>query len=414
MGLFLSPFVHAAPPPGATTVPYTISYSAKLTDAANAPVTTTQQIRFSIWSDADSDATDYLVGGGINPVAGGFTGWQEVHTVTPDANGLFHVRLGTISTLPNFTVATQIYLEIDVKPNAAPDTSYETLDPDGNLANLTDRFAFNSSAYAINADTVDNADTGTGPGNIPLLDAASKIPVSMIPGGTDAETFILDFDNTIAVPPGSIVLQFGNALAKFLEYDTLAGWFNFNDNVNITGNLTVTGTVNGVAVGAYNQSLSYEPQYEGAVIQPDGGANKGKLEIFFVDADGVPGNANYNYYLWTTAQPGLQDNDLVLRIKLPEGFTGFQATPIQFTYRTQDGVAGNNVVDVSVEDTTGTPVVLAGAASLVSAAWTTANITFGGAPVFTAGQSFTVKIKLSALNGGGAYASTLKINYTGQ
>jgi len=413
LGLCLSPVVYAAPPPGVTTAPYTISYSAKLTNAAGVAVTTAQSVRFSIWTDSDSDAADYLPAGGINPAAGGFTGWQETHAITPDANGLFHVQLGSINTLPNFTSATHIYLEVDVKPVASPDTAFEVLDPDGNTANLTDRHPINSGSYAINADTVDNRDAGTGAGQIPFLDPAGQLPISVIPGGTNNDSFILDFNDTV-VAPGKITLQFGSFLAKVLEYDTLAGWFNFNDDVNITGNLTVTGTINGVPLGPYNQSMVFEPQYGDAVIQPDGTSNKGTLKTGFTDTDGTPGNANYNYYSWTTNQPGVQDNDLVFRIKLPEGFTGFQPTPVEFTYRTLDGVPGNNMVDLTIEDTAGTPVVLTGATGLVSPIFAVTPITFVGAPVFIAGQTMTVKIKLSALNAGAAYAGQLKINYIGK
>jgi hypothetical protein len=106
--------------------------------------------------------------------------------------------------------------------------------------------------------------------------------------------------------------------------------------------------------------------------------------------------------------------DLVMRVKLPEGFTGFQATPIEFTYRTEDGIPANNSLDVSLEDTTGTPVALTGASSLVSASFTTTSITFGGLPTFLPGQTITIKVKLSALAGGAAYANSLKLNYTGR
>jgi hypothetical protein len=405
----------AAPPPGVTTTPYTVSYSARLTDAAGAAVTTARDIRFSLWSDADFDATDLLPAGTINPAAGGFTGWQETHTVTPDSSGLFHVRLGSITTLPNFTASTHVFLQVDVKATGLPDTSYECLDPDGNTANLTDRFPLDSAAFTINADTVDNADVGTAAGNIPSLDLAGLLPISTIPGATNSDTFILDNNDTIPPGgPGSVILQFGNTLNKILEYDTAATWFNFNDDVNITGNLTTTGTINGVTVGPYNQSISLEPLYRDSVLQQDGANNRGKMENFFIDTDGVPGNNNINYYVWTTQQAAMQDMDIVIRVLIPDGFVSWQVTPIQFTYRTQDGVLANNMVDFSLEDTAGNPVVLAGATSLVSPVFTTTNITFGGAPVFTPGQAITIKIKLSATSVGAAYAGKIILNYNGR
>ncbi|MBU0667658.1 hypothetical protein KJ951_03720 [Patescibacteria group bacterium] len=447
----------SAPPPGITTAPYTVSYSGRLTDSAGNAVTATQTVRFSLWTDADFDALDLLVTGDIDPVAGGFTGWFEEHTVTPDSNGLFHAQLGSITTLPNVTLATHLYLQVDVKPVASPKTSYEVLDPTGSTADLTDRHPLNSSFYTINADTVDNADTGTGPGNIVMLDGSSLFPVSTIPGGTNVDSFTIDSDDSVAA--GTIPIVFGTTLAKVIEYDLGNSRFNINDNVNITGGVEASGKINfaaasefhmrevadeaaaacttvselvldttenviysctapgapgtwaSTAAPSYAQSLVIEPEYEDAVIVPDGTSNKGKLQSFFVDTDGSPGNANINYYRWTTRQAGLQDIDLVLRVNLPERFSSFQATPLQITYRTADANTANNKIDVTLEDTAGTAVALTGGSNLVSGTFATGGITLGGAPTFTAGQPITLKIKLSALSTGFADIGRISLNY---
>jgi hypothetical protein len=464
---FAGPFAattNAAPPPGASTAPYTVSYSGRLTNSTGTPITASQSIRFSLWSDADFDATDLLPTGAINPAAGGFTGWQETHIVTPDSNGLFHVQLGSGVTMPNFTSAAQAFLQVDVKPSASPDTSYEVLDPDGNTANLADRYSLNSAPYAINADTVDNADTGTTAGSIPVLDGAGLLPVIVVPGANNADNYILDFDDT-AGPAGKIAVQFGNTLAKFLEYDVAAGWFNFSDNLHVTGNLSVTGSITAsgnanfsnttefhlrqvgdestatcttvdevvldtsenriyvcTAPGspgtwtpsgtpAQNKSIVYEPVYADAVLDADGTSNNGTVEYFFADTDGAPGNLNYNHYKWRTTKATMQDMDLVLRVTLPKDFASFAATPLQFTYRTDTANAANNRLDLTVEDTNGAVVALAGASALNSTTFATTNVTFGGGPTFTAGNAITVRIKLSATNAGAAYASTLRLNY---
>ena len=170
------------------------------------------------------------------------------------------------------------------------------------------------------------------------------------PGGVNQSAFVIDNDNTTeGLGTGSIILQFGNTLAKFLEYSLDNSYFNFNDNVNITGDLTVSNSliVNGVPVGPYNQSTVYEPIYSGAVIEQSGGANRGKLESFYVDSDGSPGNANLNYYQFSSRQVSLQNITLVIRHKIPEGFVSFSATPIQFDYNTQSANVSENVLDVS-------------------------------------------------------------------
>lgn len=407
--------VKAAAPPGVTTAPYTVSYSGRLTNSSGIAITTLTDLRFSIWNSNDfNTVTDLLPGGTINPAAPNYTGWTETHTVTPDSNGLFHVRLGSFTTLPNFTAGTDIYLQVEVKANPLPLTSFEVLDPDGNTANATDRYPIDSSAFSINADTVDNYDAGNGANQLPVLDGSGLLPISTIPGGTNSLNFTLD--NSDIIPPGgpgSIKLVFGNTLNKFLEYDAAASWFNFNDDVNISGNLTVTGTINGTFIGPYNQSIAYEPEYNDSVIQPDGTGNKGKIETLFIDNDGIPGNANINYYVWSTTQLGLQDMDIVIRAKLPEGFVSWQAIPVTFNYRTLTALAADNQVDISIEDTAGNPVTLTGGSGLVSNTFTTTNITFGGAPVWTAGQPITIKIKLTAKNSGAAYAGLLKLNING-
>lgn len=452
----------AAPPPGTTTAPYTVSYSAKLTDSSSNPITTTQTIRFSLWTDADFDAGDLIGTGDLNPAAVGYAGWFEEHTVTPDANGLFHVDLGSITTLPNVTSGTHVFLEVDVKPSASPKTAYEVLDPTGTTADTADRHTINSTFFTINSDTVDNRDVGISPGDIVALDVVGNFPVSTIPGGTDADTFVLDSDDSVSAP-GAIQLQFGTTLGALIEYDLASAYFNINDDINVQGGIAANGnidfssasefhmrevadefvtnctTLNELVLdtteqkiyvctatgspgtwssltssgSAYNQSIVIEPEYEDAVIYTDGSNNKGKLVSNFVDTDGGAGNANINFYNWTTRQSSLQDIDLILRVDLPDGFTGFQGTPVEITYRTADNNTANNKIDVGIEDTTGAAITLTGGSNLTSTTFATTGITFGGSPTFTAGEPITIKIKLSALNAGFADLGKISINYTG-
>ena len=138
------------------------------------------------------------------------------------------------------------------------------------------------------------------------------------------------------------------------------------------------------------------------------------METLFSDIDGIPGNQNINFYKWTTQQPTMQIMQIVLRIKVPDGFVAWQATPVNFTYKTDTALSADNKLDVIIEDTNGNPVPLTGATNLVSPTFTTANIIFGGAPVWTPGQNITVIIKTSATNIGAAYADKLNLNYNGR
>lgn len=415
---FINP-VFAAAPPGVTTVPYTVSYSARLTDAAGAAITTAQDVRFSIWTSADFVSTDLLLSGAINTGAPNYSGWTETHTVTPDSNGLFQVRLGSTTTLPNFNATADVYLQVEVAPTGSPLTSFQVLDPTGdNTADTNDRFPLDAAAFAINADTLDNHDACTtlgtcAPGQVPFLDGTGLLPIPTIPGGTNADTFILDNNND---SPGSITLQFGNTLGKFLEYNPTLSWFNFNDNVNITGNLTTTGTINGVTVnsstvGPYDHSITFDPEYGDGVVQQDTaniGGKQGTLEELQSILDKM------NYYHWTTRQGTLQDIFLVVRVNVPEGFSAWQTTPVQLTYRTGTALDTDNRLDVTMTDTAGNPVTLVGATDLTSTTFSTTNITYTGSPTFTPGQAFNVTIKLSATSAGSADAGRLQFNYNGR
>jgi hypothetical protein len=76
--------------------------------------------------------------------------------------------------------------------------------------------------------------------------------VSTVPGATNRDGFTIDNDNSAA---STISLTFGQALAKALTFDIAADRFNFNDDVRIQGNLTVTGLINGVDVTALTGAL---------------------------------------------------------------------------------------------------------------------------------------------------------------
>jgi len=418
----------AAKPPGATTAPYLMTYTAKLVNATGVPVVTAQTIRFSIWSDSDWDAADVDGLGDITLLAPGFTGWQETYTVTPNIDGIFTVNLGSLTTLPNFTLSNDVYLEVDVKPSAAPNTSFEVLDPDGNTANLTDRKPINSAPNAINADTVDNRDASNTADNIPVLDALGKLIFGVIPDAVNANTFTLDQDNNS--PSNIITLQFGNTIAEFLRWNDVPNRFEFSNNLNINGDLsfsgtgnitgaTIDGTLNTfsnipfTAIASHLKSIRLSPAYDSAVLSPDGSSNNGTMKLLY--ENGGP-TSRYNYYNWTTGLVAAQDLDIVVRYQLPTDFVSFTVTPLTFTYQTADLISANNNVDLSLLDSGGVAVTLVGASTLTSAAvWADASITFIGAPTFTAGSFIEFKIKATSINGGKyARIGDLVLNYNGR
>ncbi|MDF2379574.1 MAG: myxococcus cysteine-rich repeat containing protein [Candidatus Gracilibacteria bacterium] len=401
-----------------TTTPNLIPYEGVLKDAGGVAVIVSQDIRFSFWLDADfTDVVDRDGAGAIPVAAPGNSGFTEVHTVVPDSTGFFQVDIGSIGgTIPDFITTSHLFLQVEVKPTGSPDTSYETLDIDG-VDNAIDRQALGTMPYSRNSDFIDNRELGENSGDIAILGVGDVFPTQFIPGGTDVDNFIIDADDDA---PGNIQLSFGAIINnQILEWDpngvaAADGWFNFTDDVNIGGDLSITGTVNGVTIGPKNKTLQLQAEYPNAVVNQDGTDNRGKLEGFFIDTDGAAAPDNFNYYQWTTQRATLQDLDLIVRVRLPDDFTAFQAVPMVLRYRTSDGVIANNRVDLSVDDTTGTTVAgITGNAALASPTFTTTDITLPGG-TFTAGEEITIIIKLTSLTGAFAQVADLDIHYVGQ
>jgi len=414
----------------ATTTPTTINYQGRLLDSANTPLSGNYTLRFSLWQSADWVAGDTLAGGGVNTGSATYAGWNEAYTVTTGAFGLFNISLGSnaLNPLPNFDANTHKFLQVEVKATGQPDTSYEILDPQGTTADAVDRKTINDQAYAENADTIDNVEVGTSAGDLAVLGAGNIFGINFMPAGTDQDIWQVDANDN--APGGVVQLSFGSALLnQILSYDPNGvgagdGWFNFSDDVNIQGNLTTTGTVNGVNLSSIpftnlatrTETVRLKPHFPGAVAEAiGGGSHRGKIQSHFVDTDGNGGPNNYSYYEWTTKQGAMNDYDIVVRWRLPDDFVSWQATPIVFRYKTLTANVAQNKLDVSIDDTTGTNIAgLTGGANLVNNAWTTTNIGFGGGGTFTAGSEITIYIKMSATSAGSAFVGDFAFNYNGR
>lgn len=207
------------------STPNILVYEGKLLDASSNPITTTRTFRFSLWSSKDQIAGDIDGAGAINIASPNYGGWQEEQDVTPNSDGTYSVKLGDATTLPDINQNMHRFLQIDIKMNGATDTTYELMDPTGdNGADTNDRNVIGSMMYAKNADMLDNA-----------IDASISLT-------------------------GEVELSFGDfLLSQILSWNPDGvsvddGWFNFSDDVNIQGDLTVTGSItalNGGGVGSF-------------------------------------------------------------------------------------------------------------------------------------------------------------------
>ena len=495
----LIPPAHAA-----TTGPVTHIYNGHLLESNGTPVTSAVTIRFSFWKSADYSSTDTTATGSINTGSTNYASWQEVQSVTPNSNGYFSVELGSVTSLPSWMTTTSslagYYLQVEVKMASAVNTSFELLDVNSSDATI-DRSHLASVPFAQNADLLDQRDLGTASGSIPLLQTGGLLPVSEVPGGTNRDLFVLDFDNTAS---STIGLQFGNTLAKTLTYDVVNSRFNFSSSLRVQGDLTVTGLINGVDVttlqgatgalkafsgGGLNLRLSggnyrvngtitnftgsasvvlrnnatnyvfftstgltvntlsfpvdksiipvaqvtttngsisvvndrrvlqsddrqntimkvLHPGYEGASYQGDGAENVGQL---YVSHDNI--NLK-NFYLWTSSKTSLQDYDVIIRAQIPLDFKKWTGSGIVVYYRSTSVATGNNKLDITVYDTNGVPVSLVGSASnLTSTSWASTTLTFSGAPTWTAGQEFIIRLKMSAKDDYQMQIGDLKLHY---
>ncbi len=423
-----------------TTTPGVFIYEGKLLNPWNVPITSSQTFRFSLWSSDDKVAGDVGGTGAINIGAATYGGWQEEQTITPNVDGTFSFDLGKINPLPDMNLALHKFLMVEIKPFGAPDTSYELMDPTGdNGADTDDRQTIASTPYTNNADFIDNAEVGTGAGNIAVLDPGGIWNINLMPGGTNADTFVLDNDNT---SPANITLQFGNTLAQFLKFDIVNDWFELSNDLNLGGNqiknfaidneagpppVPVTGQTyfnttdnntyiwNGASwdlvAGTSVKEIVFNTDYADATPTPDGSDNRGTLYALFED---LGGTAKRTFYEFNTTQATLQDVDVAISYQLPLDFVSFTATPIRITYMTTDGNIANAKVDMDMYDTVGALVALTGASNLVNGSWTVANVTIGGSPTFTAGQAITLRLKLSAKTPNFARVSSVVLEYNGR
>jgi len=201
-----------------------------------------------------------------------------------------------------------------------------------------------------------------------------------------------------------------------------AGGASITGNSTVTGSLGVSGannftvnatkfTVNGtsgdtVVAGTLRSlnSVGLIPEYDNATPMGDGADNFGTLSLKYSNA--------HNYYEWTTGEPTTQDYDIVVRYRLPDGFSSFDGTaPIKLWNIIPGAPNAATVVKVQLLDTNGSSVLPISSTGSTYASswltlvqntnWTETTITIDGAPfdATDAGKYVTLIIKLCAYQG---------------
>lgn len=218
--VFLSSFI---PPVRAD-----LDVGAHFLDGFGDPITTSLDLRVSLWDANDVRSGDINGDGSLNTSALHYGQYQTTFTITPDGQGyfspgilgLYRFSLGSLASFPQLS-PFNAFLQLEYKSQGAPDTDYIMYDfvDDPPFQNVTRMLLDSNAAYYVN-------------------DAGPR---------TNWNTFTLDANNNA---PTAVTLEFGETLAKTLAYTIATGKFDLNDDLNVGGGLTATGTIDFSAGGS--------------------------------------------------------------------------------------------------------------------------------------------------------------------
>lgn len=339
-------------------------------------------LRFSFWSTPGIATSDISGSGAINQSSSGFAEFIEVFNgITPNIEGVVNLELGSTTPLPKIKADRQAYMQVEVKLRGESDDLYEVLDIDGVLQNGNDRRALVSVPYALNADTVDGHDVGTSSGDIVELNEDAQFDKSVIPDGTNEDSFVIDSDNSAG--SGNVSLGFGSGAS--ISYNPDKNKFSISDTVNLNQNelenivihnapMGLSGAVAGqlyyntgtttihyfngmewieiTGSGAVSpESVVMEPEF-GATFTADETDNKGSMEAD-MEPDGTA------YYKWSSNKQTLQDIDMQAHITIPKGFTALSADDqlvIEYLTAVEDEL--QNKIEITAFNPDGSQVTL--------------------------------------------------------
>lgn len=225
--------------------------------------------------------------------------------------------------------------------------------------------------------------------------------------GVDGNTFTLDQDDS-ATAADDFTLEFGGATGNTLGWDGSDSQFEFNNDLEVTGDLVVTGSINGVPIGLRELHAVYSPFFENAVFEADGSDNAGSM----FDAIVLDGFAKKNTLRWVTRSSTLQDFNIQIRHTLPQNFQSFVgANPISIDYKTE-GTAADALLDITIEKEGSITDDLAGAgAGLNNNNYTTTDLNLTGGETWAAGDVMLITIKPYSKDENNVYIGDVKIKY---
>jgi len=203
-------------------------------DGQGDPIITALDIRVSLWDAYDVRSEDVDGNGDIYTSALHYGDYQTTFTITPDGNDYFtppfygHYQINTadLPIFPDPIGADNLFVQVEYKNQGDPNTSYQVYDfvDDPPWQNITRHL---------------------------LVDNISFVTYDGGPR-TNNNTFTLDANNNATT---EIKLEFGETLAESLQWSIASERFELSDDLDITGNLTLTGTADGRDIAADGTTL---------------------------------------------------------------------------------------------------------------------------------------------------------------
>jgi hypothetical protein len=409
MAVLASCSLSSSPAFAAQTVPYKINYQGRLTNSSGTAM-----------ADGSYNMTFRL----YSAASGGTATWTEVRDTTNRVTvtgGQFAVQLGSVTALsPSMFTSQPLYLEVEL-PTPATATCSTAGCASWTEGAMTPRQSLASSAYAMNADTVDGIDgsslartdvsntfgfgtTNTFNGTVALglTNSASKFVIS------DSSSVALFTADTV-----STIIKIGTTSSA-----TLANVRLLTTSAEFNGTVRVGNATDGVDISAANgvllngtarrtRSIQLMPEYANSVLDPGSGSSNTGSMTSKLDLTN-----RRTYYKWTTTQAGVQTYDVVIQVPIPNDFSAWASTtPINVDAYTSN--TGTGPILIEARDTSGslvTGINFTAITPTVANTWQAQSAgTISG--TFTPGGYMTLRIRMYTAPGGDTRISNIKMDY---
>ena len=218
----------------------------------------------------------------------------------------------------------------------------------------------------------------------------------------------------LAVSTGSTMLFEVKPTGEVLVESGAGNIFSFNPSTGPS----YTGTARP------SKEIILSPEYPGATLSIDGGSsNQGSMTS---DNTGS-GSAWRNYYEWSSTQTSLNDYSVLVRVTLPQDFSGWEVgscpgttCALEVEYMTGTASTVDNAASLQLNNATDTPgSTVCSVSDVASTSWasmscTGATLDDGSAPEWdAAGETAVLRLKLKAKSTGGALTRVgdIKLRY---